>query len=375
VYTWHRSRVEIMNVIKEIQKINEEELSRGIVGGSSGSWHQEYKDSAYVFVGGLSYDLTEGDVLCVFSQWGEIEDINLVRAEDTGKPKGFAFIKYENQKSTILAVDNFNGTTILGRTIRVDHVQKYKLPQHLKDKEEKEDAGIYGPGAGEEEEEGDGKLYKPGHAYKGQTLASKYDISKGVDLYADESGSSSDDEGEDGTADDGMAMVGGGPVAGKKRKKEKKSKKEKKAKKEKKSKKKAKRSTDREDDSGPSGAPGSGSSSKPNSATSSVPQPPPRGDMRNDAFGSGAPPPPDDGSDDSWRGRMGGGGFGAPGGGGGFGSRSGGGGGKGKGYGGGKGGKGYSGKGGGRPPQAPRGGLGGSGGGMEASYGGMARRR
>ena len=43
--------------------------------------------------------------------------------------KGFAFIKYENQKSTVLAVDNFNGTTILGRTIRVDHVQKYKLPQ------------------------------------------------------------------------------------------------------------------------------------------------------------------------------------------------------------------------------------------------------
>ena len=74
-----------MNVIQEIKRINEEELSRGVFGGSSGSWHQEYKDSAYVFVGGLSYDLTEGDVLCVMSQWGEIEDINLVRAEDTGK--------------------------------------------------------------------------------------------------------------------------------------------------------------------------------------------------------------------------------------------------------------------------------------------------
>jgi hypothetical protein len=31
-------------------------------------------------------------------------------SQDTGKPKGFAFLAYEDQKSTILAVDNFNGT-------------------------------------------------------------------------------------------------------------------------------------------------------------------------------------------------------------------------------------------------------------------------
>ena len=33
-----------------------------------------------------------------------------VLSQDTGKPKGFAFLAYEDQKSTILAVDNFNGT-------------------------------------------------------------------------------------------------------------------------------------------------------------------------------------------------------------------------------------------------------------------------
>jgi RNA-binding motif protein, X-linked 2 len=48
-----------------------------------------------VFVGGMSYELTEGDLLCVMSQWGEIEDVNLVRDTDTGKSKGFAFLKYE----------------------------------------------------------------------------------------------------------------------------------------------------------------------------------------------------------------------------------------------------------------------------------------
>lgn len=39
-------------------------------------------------------------------------DLNLARDKKTGKPKGFAFIAYEDQRSTILAVDNFNGTKV-----------------------------------------------------------------------------------------------------------------------------------------------------------------------------------------------------------------------------------------------------------------------
>lgn len=48
------------------------------------------------------------------------------RDKETGKPKGFAFLMYEDQRSTVLAVDNLNGANILERTIRVDHVKNYK---------------------------------------------------------------------------------------------------------------------------------------------------------------------------------------------------------------------------------------------------------
>ena len=41
-------------------------------------------------------------------RYGEIVNINLVRDKDTGKSKGFCFICYEDQRSTILAVDNLN---------------------------------------------------------------------------------------------------------------------------------------------------------------------------------------------------------------------------------------------------------------------------
>lgn len=100
-----------MNVVKEIQRINDRELELGITTGS-GSWHDQYKDSAVIYVGNLSYELSEGDVVCVFSQYGEIENINLVRDKSTGKSKGFAFIKYEDQRSTVLAIDNLNGFVV-----------------------------------------------------------------------------------------------------------------------------------------------------------------------------------------------------------------------------------------------------------------------
>ena len=43
-------------------------------------------------------------------------NINLVRDKDTGKSKGFAFVCYEDQRSTILAVDNLNGAKVISFT-------------------------------------------------------------------------------------------------------------------------------------------------------------------------------------------------------------------------------------------------------------------
>jgi len=51
------------------------------------------------------------------------------RDKDTGKTKGFGFLMYEDQRSTILAVDNLNGARVLEKTLRVDHVKNYKQPK------------------------------------------------------------------------------------------------------------------------------------------------------------------------------------------------------------------------------------------------------
>lgn len=48
--------------------MNEKELKLGIAGQDSKSWHQKYKNSAWIFVGGLPYELSEGDIISIFSQ-------------------------------------------------------------------------------------------------------------------------------------------------------------------------------------------------------------------------------------------------------------------------------------------------------------------
>jgi len=160
-----------MNQIREIQKINDEELARGMA-GTPASWHAKYSQSAWCFVGNLDHKLVEGDVIAVLSEYGEIDDVHLVREEDTGKSKGFAFCKYEDARSCVLAVDNLCGVSLLGRSLRIDHVENYRLPKSLQEKEEELQKRLLEKGGLE------------GAAYDDVELANDYSLQQGQDLFA-----------------------------------------------------------------------------------------------------------------------------------------------------------------------------------------------
>lgn len=164
-----------MNTVREIAAINEEELRLGITDGRS--WHAEYASSAWVYIGGLDPELTEGDVIAVFSQWGEVEDVRLVREEGgAGRSKGFAFLKYDDARSCMLAVDNMGGATLLGRTLRVDHKKNYEPPKTAEEaREEREMAaqGVARPA----------RAMAPGHAYEKSGHHGVFDIHRGADLF------------------------------------------------------------------------------------------------------------------------------------------------------------------------------------------------
>ncbi|KAL1835537.1 hypothetical protein VTJ49DRAFT_6501 [Mycothermus thermophilus] len=113
-----------MNQIRAIQALNKREIENGVP--PEASWHADYRDTAFIYFGGLPYELTEGDVITIFSQFGEPVFLKLARDKETGKSKGFGWLKYEDQRSTDLAVDNLGGAQIGGRMIRVDHA-RYKV--------------------------------------------------------------------------------------------------------------------------------------------------------------------------------------------------------------------------------------------------------
>jgi len=125
-----------MNQIKQVQRLNERELEKVVP--SNASWHTDYRDTAYIYVGGLNLDLSEGDIITIFSQYGEPVWIRLMRDKETGKSKGFCWLKYEDQRSCDLAVDNLGGATVMGKMLAVDHT-RYK-----KRDDEDEDEGYVG---------------------------------------------------------------------------------------------------------------------------------------------------------------------------------------------------------------------------------------
>ncbi len=68
-FSWKRisSNVFFFSKARLLNELNEKELQSGSA-NTTKSWHHVYRDSAWIYVGGLDFQLTEGDVICVFSQ-------------------------------------------------------------------------------------------------------------------------------------------------------------------------------------------------------------------------------------------------------------------------------------------------------------------
>lgn len=118
-----------MNKIRDVEKLNEVELQNNV--SLQASWHQAYRASNYVFVGGLPFALTEGDLETVMAQFGVVTDLMLQRDED-GKSKGFGWVAFADWRSTVLAVDNLNGVVLSGRKLGCDHALNYTPPDPAK---------------------------------------------------------------------------------------------------------------------------------------------------------------------------------------------------------------------------------------------------
>lgn len=72
-----------------------------------------------VYVGNLSYNATEGDLVAAFTQIGEVRNTKIIYDRDTGRPRGFAFVEMTNDADAERAITELAGTLIQGRAIYV----------------------------------------------------------------------------------------------------------------------------------------------------------------------------------------------------------------------------------------------------------------
>ena len=76
-----------------------------------------------LFVGNLSFNTTEGDVLDLFKQAGNVQSCELIVDKFTSKSRGFAFVTMGTQEEATKAVAEFNGKELDGRALTVNEAR------------------------------------------------------------------------------------------------------------------------------------------------------------------------------------------------------------------------------------------------------------
>ena len=77
-----------------------------------------------IYVGNLSYRMTADELTNVFSQFGQVDKVDIIIDRDTGQSKGFGFIEMPVNGDAEKAIAELHGTEIGGRTITVNQAWK-----------------------------------------------------------------------------------------------------------------------------------------------------------------------------------------------------------------------------------------------------------
>ena len=73
-----------------------------------------------IYVGNLSFDVTEDEIAAEFGTYGKVESIALPSDKLSGRPRGFAFVEMASKSEAEAAIEGLNGKTLKDRTIVVN---------------------------------------------------------------------------------------------------------------------------------------------------------------------------------------------------------------------------------------------------------------
>ena len=76
-----------------------------------------------LYVGNLSYNTTEGEVLDLFKQAGNVVSCSLIMDRGTDRSKGFAFVEMSSEEEANVAISQLNGKELDGRALTVNEAR------------------------------------------------------------------------------------------------------------------------------------------------------------------------------------------------------------------------------------------------------------
>ena len=76
--------------------------------------------SAKLFVGNLSFNITENDLQDAFAAHGTVIEANLMMDRATGRPRGFGFVTMSSPEEAQKAIEALNGKELGGRALTVN---------------------------------------------------------------------------------------------------------------------------------------------------------------------------------------------------------------------------------------------------------------
>jgi RNA recognition motif-containing protein len=76
-----------------------------------------------IYVGNLSYDMTEEDLRKEFEAFGKVDSVNIIKDKFTDRSRGFAFVEMSGNDEGKAAVAAINGKDVKGRALNVSEAR------------------------------------------------------------------------------------------------------------------------------------------------------------------------------------------------------------------------------------------------------------
>ncbi len=89
-----------------------------------------------IYVGNLSYEVTEADLSSVFAEYGTVKRVQLPTDRETGRMRGFGFVEMGTDAEEDAAIEALDGAEWMGRDLKVNKAKP------------REDRGSFGGGGG-----------------------------------------------------------------------------------------------------------------------------------------------------------------------------------------------------------------------------------